>query len=723
MTQEDSHDGSRATKRIKITANNGYHIAARYHTYATAAKRVVRSDSSGHLGGTRRRAKLSCLPELPWDALLEIFGHLAPLDVLHLARTSKALRRVLMSKSSTSVWLCSFAAVPDVPPCPPDMTLPSYANLLFDTHCHVCLQRNIRNVDYFLRVRLCKKCTKTNLSSIVHYKDQTPLNDAIKHSIPFSEWYLDKPTVCFVPAKNKFTEVYSKAEGDTTALLDQCKADTDKRWEHASKCITWAKSLAQARDDELAIVRACRAVGILEKLSDLGWEEEIAKMPTSWSDDAILGANITPFDQHPLVRVSRPLTDRAWANIKREMEIYMGTLKTFRLNQERQNLLRQRRDIAVTCWRKAFLPGLTDALRPGVVDFWKWHEVHRIIELPNEIQVTRDSFKAINKYNVSEFAQDWREQKLSSFLRGDQHSQSDNLYDFVSRFFYRSYYGEVQMQRFKLAACVVTCQNPDFIHERQLTYPSLKTRYHCMWYPEFLRHACNTVVSGRRKNRETDIDDHVPLSPWMYSRSSYLSQAEWSSDGLVVDRKASNVVSNILEAVGLNPESTVTTIDELDPRLVCLKCSYGERCNGERDFIVRSWRESVQHCMTTHFGDASVEWEEISDEDTIKAREAEKAALDKRTHWSTPLWRCLRCMHTERDPGRMNREQLDAHFMNRHNASTHDEPVKHGQDYREAWDAPPSFLPSTRMAPQTAVKRQRWHSPLQSLYYTGWRGI
>jgi hypothetical protein len=47
----------------------------------------------------------------------QIFSLLEPLDVLRLARTTKALRNVLMSRT--------------------DLTEPQYANLAFSEHCHV----------------------------------------------------------------------------------------------------------------------------------------------------------------------------------------------------------------------------------------------------------------------------------------------------------------------------------------------------------------------------------------------------------------------------------------------------------------------------------------------------------------------------------------------------------------------------------------------------------
>ena len=68
----------------------------------------------------------------------KIFGHLHPLDLLHLARTTKPFRRVLMHRSAISVWKEARSNVDGLPECHPSMSEPAYANLAFDSHCHVC---------------------------------------------------------------------------------------------------------------------------------------------------------------------------------------------------------------------------------------------------------------------------------------------------------------------------------------------------------------------------------------------------------------------------------------------------------------------------------------------------------------------------------------------------------------------------------------------------------
>lgn len=104
----------------------------------------------------KKTGKLAALPEMPLDILYEvlgcscscwtrglttrerdqIFGHMCPYDILRLSRTTKAFRRVLMSRSSRSIWTQAFLAIPGLPPCPSWITEPQYAQLAFDNYCY-----------------------------------------------------------------------------------------------------------------------------------------------------------------------------------------------------------------------------------------------------------------------------------------------------------------------------------------------------------------------------------------------------------------------------------------------------------------------------------------------------------------------------------------------------------------------------------------------------------
>lgn len=105
------------------------------------------------------RGKLERLAEIPLDILfevrivalylfssvhkgvLQIFGYLAPYDLLRLARTTKDLRKLLMDKSSSSVWQAARSNVPGLPVPLLGMSEPEYAHLMFSSQCHVRIRR------------------------------------------------------------------------------------------------------------------------------------------------------------------------------------------------------------------------------------------------------------------------------------------------------------------------------------------------------------------------------------------------------------------------------------------------------------------------------------------------------------------------------------------------------------------------------------------------------
>lgn len=71
----------------------------------------------------------------------QIFAYMTPVDLLNLSRTSKPFRTLLISRESVPLWKASRKNVPGLPDCPPFLSEPAYANLCFDSHCHVCGSR------------------------------------------------------------------------------------------------------------------------------------------------------------------------------------------------------------------------------------------------------------------------------------------------------------------------------------------------------------------------------------------------------------------------------------------------------------------------------------------------------------------------------------------------------------------------------------------------------
>ncbi|KAL0581939.1 hypothetical protein V5O48_000169 [Marasmius crinis-equi] len=116
-------------------------------------------------GPGRTNASQGCLEKLPIEIVFEIFTYLEPKDILHLSRTTKPLRNILLSKDSRPIWRVAFhnfnhlaRQEAPVPPLPFDLNEPQYAKLLFDRSCEVCFEGETDNVGWACRFRCHKGC-------------------------------------------------------------------------------------------------------------------------------------------------------------------------------------------------------------------------------------------------------------------------------------------------------------------------------------------------------------------------------------------------------------------------------------------------------------------------------------------------------------------------------------------------------------------------------------
>ncbi|KAL1727638.1 hypothetical protein EV714DRAFT_286358 [Schizophyllum commune] len=113
-----------APKRPRSTTNTSA------NDYPSQARKKARRDRP-------KGGKLEGIANLPLDILFEIFRHLNPVDLLHLARVNKFLRATLLRKDWKPLWEISVQGYrTPIPPCLDErLELPQYVNLLFGQHC------------------------------------------------------------------------------------------------------------------------------------------------------------------------------------------------------------------------------------------------------------------------------------------------------------------------------------------------------------------------------------------------------------------------------------------------------------------------------------------------------------------------------------------------------------------------------------------------------------
>lgn len=246
----------------------------------------------------------------------------------------------------------------------------------------------------------------------------------------------------------------------------------------------------------------------------------------------------------------------------------METVKAHRIKVEREALLWDRRALAGDAWQEYRNANcdLEDIL-PNPIDIWLWKPVTEIIEQPSGVNVTKLSFKHVLR-GLPAFVKSWQEEKMSQLIR-IAHG--------------------LDLQR---ATCVFTCAQ-DAYHYQYSNYD--EDAEPCMWFPEFIHHPCNALGrcrwSGDEEEKPRGLDSCKIMEA--HKEVSGCRRRQWSTRWLFFDDKASRTVKNILDACGMPSTTTVQEMDEADPRLVCLKCSFGAKCDGERIFSVLTWRNAA----------------------------------------------------------------------------------------------------------------------------------
>jgi hypothetical protein len=286
------------------------------------------------------------------------------------------------------------------------------------------------------------------------------------------------------------------------------------------------------------------------------------------------------FKYKPLGTERTDLKLTAWNNIKSEMVDFMEGMKAFRLGRERVATLQRRRQHASIVLRdfKQTHRALVDTpekLVPGAADFWTWPAISALINSPPESSITLEQFQNVRE-TIPAFFASWHRARTREIM--------DKLY--LMDLPYAREYSE-QCQQMRLAVSVFICQKGLCHNDLEESWKPHQYRY----YPEYMHHRCNRI---RRVNWSDPEADDPPLSLGDGYQANVVRQ-QWTCEHLEYDEKASRVVRKILQDCGWDWKTmTVEELDRLDPRLVCLKCTYGHRCDGERRVSVRNWRSAVR---------------------------------------------------------------------------------------------------------------------------------
>ncbi|PPR05236.1 hypothetical protein CVT24_010342, partial [Panaeolus cyanescens] len=270
------------------------------------------------------------LMDMPLDILFETCNHLDPMDILELGRTTRAMKRLVLSPKFKPVWVKARSQYASLPACPEDLSEPAYAELIFGNTCLACgtlpLLHDQRRI-FEARDRLCLDCFHRRYSLVERANMEClGLPAKVVRLLPQYMHEHEPNDSCRI----KVDFYYSNAH--LTSWLHQYvshhSAEDKQRWEdamvsqrgiiskHASLCLSWC----QRRDDALVKYRTQR---FLEVARELGYEDELDS------------SSFHSYEWHcmflKMSRCQETLTDEVLQNLHPKIEAIMQRAKDKRL--------------------------------------------------------------------------------------------------------------------------------------------------------------------------------------------------------------------------------------------------------------------------------------------------------------------------------------------------------------------------------------------------------
>ncbi|GJE86896.1 hypothetical protein PsYK624_029790 [Phanerochaete sordida] len=367
--------------------------------------------------------------DTPLDIVYEVLSHLEPGDILNLARTSRPLRKMLMTRRSAHLWRKARENIGANIPAPPDyMSEPRLANLLVCMHCHKCLQE-VWTDDIFweLSARLCGQCMDYERPD---FTMDMPLRDAIELFFgddtdfgPVPEHLrLDDTRMLseFVPTivSNEFFERHRALHmryKDVAAFVSRMNVIGDRERvlayleEQASMWLSHREYMMQfmaSYDAWQAFKRkraSTRLRSAIERLKNEGWEAEFQCYTTS-----------KKLSRHPAVDRTHPLYEHEWKMIRPQILEVMEEAKRERLEQERIDSISNRIAALASVLQKtqclAHNWPLTADVALGVP------RVHELLTLPTDATVDAAAFDFLPEL-LQAWIPSWRAQAAAGLAQ------------------------------------------------------------------------------------------------------------------------------------------------------------------------------------------------------------------------------------------------------------------------------------------------------------------
>ncbi|TFY66278.1 hypothetical protein EVG20_g4812 [Dentipellis fragilis] len=303
-------------------------------------RKRTKASQSGSPSTSRRTAPekndvcLKDMLEMPLDALFEIFSHLAPADLLQLARTSKNLRSMLLSRKTCFLWKRARNQVPGpaVPDPPDDVSEPSWAHLIFGgPFCYNCDAKGATRVDFALRRRLCKTCMAEGLVISGKFQDKFPeMPSAMLDMVPYTNvgrWgsgtagerkYYWGPDI-----HNMYQDMVIEMATSTSSsdFYERKVSAAQEAVASSRRFDQWVSDVALWRAENIKAAKSMRKDEITRRCLAMGY------------DSADLESS--EFSKLPAVCSEKPVTEKAWSCIRVKLASWLADARQKRVHRLR----------------------------------------------------------------------------------------------------------------------------------------------------------------------------------------------------------------------------------------------------------------------------------------------------------------------------------------------------------------------------------------------------
>ncbi|KAI0768920.1 hypothetical protein BC629DRAFT_805824 [Irpex lacteus] len=559
---------------------------------------------TGRKRGKRNQGRLHRMLDMPLDVIHEICLYLLPKDLLNMARTSKELRAYFMSRNTQRLWQAARLNIPDLPPCPDDLSEPAFANLVFDPHCHRCLGKNCHQVYWAPRTRLCKGCFDIvaiketdleehgfDLDDLVDFTDEDEQSCELCDIVPIMRQE-DSPNVWgyYGPLLFEFIETWKQTPRySREELLDKLYRKTWQLWEDGFELARWYKARQKSRTDEREGLREARRKAIIAKLREEGWHEDFEYMKSRDRFD------IYEFDSLPEVRKPQALTDRIWRNIKPGIIELMENMRAQRLAGLRKQTLTDRLS-ALEKFTKEL------ASRSPGLDL-----------TPREVAILCPEIPSLLDPDVNaEFNPDDLGEPIQRYLNKRIEDARDSLRKMI----------------------IYECELDPSCDPFSL---AVGAWFFCRWcttarhLDHAIRHHCINLSEPKRP----------PDMCGVYYRlvcKMFVNQGTWCVDRY---RDGVSTVAEIIQACGLDPKTaTVDDMDKVDVRFQC-KCSHHRQQQGYMPIM--NWRTSAVKSLYTCLPCCTLKKAFKSQVAAVGPLEPIAKEVHLRSWNADPMFACARC--------------------------------------------------------------------------------